>query len=251
MATKPSINQKLSKVNRTIYSSRDIKYIVIHYVGAVSTAKNNATYFYSTYRGASAHYFVDDSSIWQAVADKNAAWQCGGGSQGSGGKTFMGLCKNSNSIGIELCCKKNKNGKLYITDKTVERAAQLVQYLQDKYNIPDSRVIRHYDVTGKNCPAPFVNATEWKEAKAILTGTKAKATTTIEYPTVDLQQGSKGTQVRRLQRCLNKLIKAGLTVDGEFGPKTYAAVKKFQKKYGLVVDGSVGPKTRAKIKSLM
>ena len=251
MATKPKINQKLSKVNRTVYSDRDIKYIVIHYVGAVSAAKNNATYFYSTYRGASAHYFVDDTSIWQAVADKNAAWHCGGGSQGSGGKTFMGLCKNSNSIGIELCCKKNKNGKLYITDETVKCAAPLVQYLQEKYNIPDSRVIRHYDVTGKNCPAPFINATEWKEAKDILTGQSKKATTTIVYPTVDLKKGSKGTQVKRLQRCLNQLIKAGLTVDGEFGAKTDTAVRKFQKKYGLTVDGSVGPKTRAKIKSLM
>lgn len=248
MATKPKINQKLSKVNRTIYSNKNNKYIVIHYVGAVSSAKNNAKFFYSTYRGASAHYFVDDSSIWQVVADKNAAWHCGGGSQGSGGKTFMGLCKNSNSIGIELCCKRNKNGKLYISDKTLKRAAQLVQYLQEKYDIPDSKVIRHYDVTGKNCPAPFIKSSEWKEAKEVLVGSSQKA---VDYPTVTLQKGAEGEQVRKLQRCLNKLIKAGLTADGSFGPKTVKAVKKFQKKYGLVQDGSVGPKTRAKIKELM
>ena len=249
MATKPKINQKISKVNRTVYSDRNIKYLVIHYVGAVSTAKNNATFFYSTWRGASAHYFVDDTSIWQAVLDKNAAWQCGGGSQGSGGKKYFGKCNNSNSIGIEMCCKRDKNGKLYISDKTIARTAQLVQYLQDKYNIPDSHVIRHYDVTGKNCPAPYVNEAKWKTLKATLIN-KPLAPTVV-YPTVDLQKGDTGTQVVRLQKCLNKIMGYKLEVDGSFGAKTLTAVKKFQKKYGLVVDGSVGPKTRAKIKALM
>lgn len=37
------------------------------------------------------------------------------------------------------------------------------------------------------------------------------------------------------------------SVDGINGPKTIAAVKKFQKKYGLVQDGIVGPLTAAKM----
>ena len=37
------------------------------------------------------------------------------------------------------------------------------------------------------------------------------------------------------------------SVDGINGPKTKAAVKKFQKKYGLVQDGIVGPLTAAKM----
>lgn len=166
---KPKIHKKISKRNRTIYSSRTIKYLVIHYVGAVSTAKNNAAYFYSAYRGASAHYFTDDTSIWQAVEDKNAAWHCGGGLQGSGGHSFFKKCTNANSIGIEMCCK-SKNGRLYITDKTIAQTAKLVQYLQDKYDISDSRVIRHYDVTGKICPGPYINNEKWAKLKKTLTG---------------------------------------------------------------------------------
>ena len=171
---KPKIHKKISKRTRTIYSSRTIKYLVIHYVGAVSTAKNNAVYFYSAYRGASAHYFTDDTSIWQAVEDKNAAWHCGGGLQGSGGHRFYGKCNNANSIGIEMCCKR-KNGKLYITDQTISQTAKLVQYLQDKYDIPGSRVIRHYDVTGKICPGPYINSDKWAKLKKTLTGCSADA----------------------------------------------------------------------------
>ena len=54
-------------------------------------------------------------------------------------------------------------------------------------------------------------------------------------PTV--KQGSKGANVKYLQ---NKL---GITADGDFGPKTKAAVVAFQNKHGLVADGIVGPKT--------
>ncbi|WP_269478683.1 N-acetylmuramoyl-L-alanine amidase [Hominibacterium faecale] len=254
MASKPKIKKKISKRNRTLYKNRSIKYLVLHYVGAVSKAADNAKYFYGAYRGASAHYFVDDSSIYQVVEDKNAAWHCGGGLQGSGGHSFYKKCTNANSIGIELCCKR-KNGKLYITDKTLANAAKLVQYLQAKYDIPDSRVIRHYDVTGKNCPAPYINADKWKAAKKVLIGSSAaapaKKTAKLKAPTRTIYRGCKGGNVKRLQRILNKYVDAGLNIDGSFGPATEAALRKFQRKYGLAVDGSCGPKTRAKIKKLI
>lgn len=63
-----------------------------------------------------------------------------------------------------------------------------------------------------------------------------------------LRQGSKGASVGQLQRCLNKVQRAGLTVDADFGPKTGTAVKMFQRTAGgLEIDGEYGPQTAAKL----
>jgi peptidoglycan hydrolase-like protein with peptidoglycan-binding domain len=63
-----------------------------------------------------------------------------------------------------------------------------------------------------------------------------------------LKVGSKGSKVSALQSALNTLG-ATLLVDGDFGPKTDAAVKAFQRANGLLVDGVVGPVTAGKINS--
>ncbi|HEY7418099.1 MAG TPA: peptidoglycan-binding protein [Ktedonobacteraceae bacterium] len=60
------------------------------------------------------------------------------------------------------------------------------------------------------------------------------------WPT--LQSGSTGNDVKSLQMMLNA-HGAKLTVDGDFGPKTLAAVKAFQSSKKLSVDGVVGPQT--------
>ena len=67
----------------------------------------------------------------------------------------------------------------------------------------------------------------------------------LEY----LACGAVGDYVQVLQKVLNLYQTTGtqLTPDGKFGPKTEAAVKRFQSRYGLKVDGVVGPKTRAKL----
>jgi peptidoglycan hydrolase-like protein with peptidoglycan-binding domain len=63
---------------------------------------------------------------------------------------------------------------------------------------------------------------------------------TCSLPTLRL--GSKGDDVKYLQGLLN-YHDYTVTVDGIFGAKTEAAVKKFQKSRGLKVDGIVGQKT--------
>jgi peptidoglycan hydrolase-like protein with peptidoglycan-binding domain len=55
--------------------------------------------------------------------------------------------------------------------------------------------------------------------------------------------GQKGSAVRELQKKLNARFGAGLTEDGYFGPKTFAAVVSAQQQLGIKVDGLVGPQT--------
>ena len=81
--------------NYTNDSSRDVKYIVIHYTGnSNDTAINNCKYFQTSGRGASAHFFVDETNIYQSVELKDKAWHCG---SSSGYKTD---CRNSASACI-------------------------------------------------------------------------------------------------------------------------------------------------------
>lgn len=159
------IQKKLTPYNFALMNNRKILYIVIHYVGAVSTAKNNVDYYAREKLQASAHYFVDEISIWQSVEDKDRAWHCGGGLQGENGHTYHGICTNSNSIGIEMCCKKDQYGNWYFAPETVKNTVDLVKMLMKKHNIPIDRVVRHYDVTGKICPAPYIDSAEWQVFK--------------------------------------------------------------------------------------
>lgn len=155
------INQNLTSVNRNIGSSTSrIKYIVVHYTGNDGdTAYNNTVYFKSVNRGASAHYFVDENSIWQCVADKDIAWHVGN-------DTYIHpYCRNDNSLGVEMCSRRDSSGTYYFKDGTVANTVELVKSLMKKYGVPIGNVIRHYDVTGKICPAPLVNTTAWAAFK--------------------------------------------------------------------------------------
>ena len=154
------IKRNITTKNFDSGSINRIKYIVVHFTANNGdTAYGNTNYFKS-YRGASAHYFVDENGIYQSIEDKNIAWHCGAK------KYKHSTCRNSNSLGVELCSRKDSKGNYYFMDKTVDNAVELVKMLMAKYNVPIANVIRHYDVTGKNCPEPFVkNIEAWQNFK--------------------------------------------------------------------------------------
>ncbi|MBU3876476.1 N-acetylmuramoyl-L-alanine amidase [Faecalicatena sp. AGMB00832] len=119
-------------------------YIVLHYTGNITdSAKANANFFKTVYRGASAHLFVDDNDVYEVVALDDTAWAVG---VDYGGPLF-GVCTNENSINVEMC---SVNG--IIPPKTVDNAVELVRGLMENYEIPLERVVRHWDVCGKRCP---------------------------------------------------------------------------------------------------
>lgn len=173
------INKLLTPYNLTVGDVDRIKYLVIHYVGALGGAEANCKYYASGYIGASAHYYVGfDGEIWQSVEDKDIAWHCGA-------KAYKHPeCRNGNSLGIEMCVR-NKGSQAadsrdwYFEDATVQAAITLTKELMAKYGVPADRVIRHYDVTGKICPNPYVyNHTghTWEIFKAALMAAPTKKT---------------------------------------------------------------------------
>lgn len=135
-----------------------IKYIVLHYTANNGdTALGNLNYFADNTVKASAHYFVDEKEICQSVKEQDTAYHCGAK------KYKHKVCRNGNSLGIEMCSRKDAYGNYYIKAEVIEKAQCLVNELMNKYNIPIENVLRHYDVTGKVCPEPFVkNQTQWK-----------------------------------------------------------------------------------------
>lgn len=152
-----TFNRLITQVNRTKRTNRKIEWVALHYVGAESTAANNAKYFSTRYIGASAHYFVDETSIWQSVEEKDDAWSVGLKQKDidSGKAKYYNAVRNSNSINIEMCCKK-KNGKWFIEPETIENTLWLVKDILKRYNLPISRVQTHYQTTHKLCPEPWV-----------------------------------------------------------------------------------------------
>ena len=144
-----------------------INWICLHFTsGNGDTAQNNADYFAREGGlNASAHYFVDTERIMQSVKDGDTAWHCGRERGGS----YYNDCRNANSIGIEMC-SVIRNGVYVIPEATMQNAAKLTRALMAKYHVPVSRVCRHYDVTRKNCPEPWIrNPQLWEKFKTMLT----------------------------------------------------------------------------------
>lgn len=162
--------------------TQPIEFLVIHYTANNGdTVQNNLDYFAGNAVGASAHYFVDENGYGQSVKDQDTAWHCGASSY------RHEACRNANSIGMELCSRKDSRGNYYFMDQTVYNAAALARQLMQTYGIDRAHVLRHYDVTGKRCPAPMVdNPTLWENFLNLLedkTMTYAEAIETVKEKT--------------------------------------------------------------------
>ena len=133
-----------------------IKNIVVHWIGnAGSTAENNAKYFDNLKDGrgtyASSHYIIgNDGVVIRCVPENEVAYHASKA--------------NSYSIGIEVC-HPDDTGKY--TDLAYKSLIELLVDLCERYKLePTQAIIRHYDVSGKECPKYYVKyVEEWKKLK--------------------------------------------------------------------------------------
>lgn len=209
--------------------------IVVHWTGNPgASAKNHQTYFNDVAikqkRYASAHIFIDKNEAICIVPLNEVAFHANDGMY----RGVKELKPNANdlSIGVEMCVEKNKT----IAIETINRTVNVIAELCKIYNLTEKDIVRHYDVTRKNCPKPFVdNQEQFIEFKNSV-GALLK-----RYPGMLLKKGIKNEYVGMIQRKLD------ISVDNNFGIKTEREVKKFQKENNLLVDGKVGEITWGKM----
>ena len=104
-------------------------------------------------------------------------------------------------------------------------------------NVPSTTPITTPAVT---TPATTPGTTTTNNTTPPSSGSSTKVTVPASGP---LKQGDSGSAVKVLQKALNAVGSASLTVDGNFGPATTQAVLNFQTANGLTADGVVGPTT--------
>jgi N-acetylmuramoyl-L-alanine amidase CwlA len=161
----PEIRQHLTSINRTAgRGGKRVEHIIVHYtfgeVTAAGAALANCKYFAREKVGASAHYFIDDGPvIWQSVLDRDTAWSVG---SRTGVYRHPGA-RNANTLSIEVCTKGA------FTPAEIANLAWLVKRKMAEHGVPARNVIRHYDVTGKLCPAYYVDEARWKALHSRIT----------------------------------------------------------------------------------
>lgn len=131
-----------------------VKGLIIHWVGANgSTDENNAAFFDGPDGGggryAGAHLFVDKDSATQIIPFDEVTYHA---NDKSCRISKLGANANLTTIGVEMCVEKD--GTLH--PDTVARTVQLAAHLCTFYKLGVNDIYRHYDITGKNCPAPWV-----------------------------------------------------------------------------------------------
>lgn len=222
-------------------------YVVIHETDNWSKgadAKAHATAMKNGNLSGTVHYYVDSKNIYQTLEHQDGAYAVGDGN-GAYGIT------NRNSINIEICV--NPETDYYVA---VDKTEQLAAYLLKQYGWGTDRLKRHYDVSRKHCPRRILDEGLWgsfvKKTAAYMGSTPVSATEPVAEKTY-LCKGDSGSDVKALQE---NLISLGYScgtagADGDFGDKTEAAVRAFQKANELTVDGLAGEETQAKIKELL
>ena len=154
-AARPDIDVELLTVNpysRPGTETKKITGVVVHYTANPgATAMDNRNYFEnlkdSHETKVSSNFVVGlEGEIVQCVP----TWE----------EAYASNSRNIDTVSIE-CCHPDESGKF--NDKTYQSMVELSAWMCLKFDLDENDVIRHYDVTGKDCPKYFVeNEKAWE-----------------------------------------------------------------------------------------
>ncbi|MDR0908474.1 MAG: N-acetylmuramoyl-L-alanine amidase [Spirochaetaceae bacterium] len=150
-----------------------VKGIVIHYTGNPgASAQGNRNYFDSLKNQppdssgiyASAHYVVGlEGEIIRCLPDTEIGYHVGARQYTPEALQRLSSYPNDCTIGIELCIDKTGS----FNTAVLASGQELARMLRETYGLNRDDLWRHYDITGKICPKPFVdNLHAWEDFKA-------------------------------------------------------------------------------------
>jgi N-acetylmuramoyl-L-alanine amidase CwlA len=174
LITHPLTRPAIRTVNGKHYKLRAVRAIISHWTANTNRGANamaNRNYFNNgspgpggTFRAASAHYCVDSNEIVQCLPDDEVGFHIGGSRYYESGRRIMAgyksLTPNYFAIGFEMCV--NSDGDW---NKTYQSSAKLAAYLLFKHKLTINDLLRHYDITGKDCPKMMIAENEWQKFK--------------------------------------------------------------------------------------
>jgi len=247
---------------------KDVKKIVLHWTANFgASAKKHVTYFGVTlpaqsklleqqgkkYTSASAHIFGDRNESVCIIPLNEVAYHANDvqkhNDDGSAYRGIKEIAPNANlhTLSYEMCVEKDGT----IHQDTIEKTISDIAALCKTYKLTEKDIVRHYDVTHKPCPGPFVkDPVKFEDFKKqvglILNPPKVEIKPAAKpkppaYPGKVIKKGDKNKYVGLIQKEL------GIRVDNDFGPITDKAFKEFQKETGLSADGKAGPLTWNKL----
>ena len=148
------VDQQIIKVDgdsRRGVMLEGVRNIVIHYVGNPgTTAQQNRDYYASRSSDVSSHFVIGlKGEIIQCIPLHE--------------KSSASNHRNKDTISIEVC-HPDESGKF--TDAAYQSLVMLTAWLLDVCDLDSDDVIRHYDITGKQCPLYFVTHEDaWEQFK--------------------------------------------------------------------------------------
>ncbi len=148
------VDQQIIKVDgdsRRGVMLEGVRNIVIHHVGNPgSTAQQNRDYYASRSSSVSSHFVIGlKGEIIQCIPLHE--------------KSSASNHRNKDTISIEVC-HPDASGKF--TDEAYQSLVKLTAWLCETCDLDSDDIIRHYDVTGKQCPLYFVTHEDaWEQFK--------------------------------------------------------------------------------------
>ena len=158
-SVKPDIDVELltpNEYSRPQIPLESVQYIAIHYTanpGATAIANRNYFENLATTHDTkvSSHFVVGlDGEVVQCIPTSEMSYATNS--------------RNVDTLSIE-CCHPDETGKF--NEATYDSAVKLSAWLCVRFGLTSENVIRHYDVTGKNCPKYYVeNPDAWIQMKS-------------------------------------------------------------------------------------